>query len=51
MIKYMGSKGDVKNFWPLPTDNDVVSKYTKEYLEERNKIGLEFAQKIGLFKN
>lgn len=52
MIKYMGEKGDVRNFWPLPTDYDKgQTKYTAEYIEERNKNARELAQKLGIFKN
>jgi hypothetical protein len=51
IIRYMGEKGNVKNFWPLPTDEDSKSKYTREYLDKRNKEGLEFARKIGFYTN
>lgn len=47
----MGEKGNVKNFWPLPTDSDNEPKYTREYLDKRNAAGLEFARKIGFFNN
>lgn len=51
MIKYMGTKGDVKNYWTLPTDYDGVKTVTKEYLENRNKAAIEFAKKVGIFTN
>lgn len=47
----MGEKGNVKTFWPLPTDYENVKKYSKEYLEERNKWALDYAIKTGFYKN
>ena len=43
----MGAKGNVKQFWPLPTDFDNLNEITPEYIERRNEIGLEFAKRIG----
>ena len=51
MIRYMGEKGNVKSFWPLPTDYDGEKIVTKEYIENRNKAAMEFAKKVGIFKN
>lgn len=50
MIRYMGAKGDVRTFWPLPTDYDGEKIVTKEYIENRNKAAMEFAKKMGIFK-
>lgn len=49
MIRYMGAKGDIKSFWPIPTDYDMDKPVTKEYLESRNKAAIEFAKKMGIF--
>lgn len=49
MIRYMGEKGKVQSFWPLPTDYDGVKTVSKEYLESRNKAAIEFAKKMGIF--
>ena len=46
----MGEKGNVKKFWPIPTDYDTDSTITPEEIEKRNKIGLEFAKKVGFIK-
>lgn len=51
VIRAMGEKGNVKTFWPLPTDSDNKPKYTKEYLDKRNAAALEYAKQIGFFKN
>ena len=48
IIRYMGEKGDVKKFWPLPTDFGTV--VTKEYLEKRNADALQIAKSLGLIK-
>jgi hypothetical protein len=47
----MGEKGNVKTFWPLPTDHDNETKFSREYLDKRNAAALEFAKKIGFFNN
>lgn len=49
IIKGNGAKGDVKTFWPLPTDYDGAKAVTKEYIENRNKAAMEFAKKMGIF--
>lgn len=49
IIKGNGAKGDVKSFWPLPTDYDGAKAVSKEYLESRNKAAIEFAKKMGIF--
>jgi hypothetical protein len=46
MIKYMGEKGDVKKFWPLPTDG--LGAVTKEYLDKRNADAIEIAKQLGI---
>jgi hypothetical protein len=43
----MGEKGDVRQFWPLPTDYDNSKQITPEYIEQRNKIGMEIAKRLG----
>ena len=48
IIRYMGEKGDVKKFWPLPTDFGLT--VTKEYLEKRNADALQIAKSLGLIK-
>ena len=49
MIRYMGEKGNVKSFWPLPTDS-LNNGVTKEYLDKRNANALKLAEKLGIFK-
>lgn len=51
VIRAMGEKGNVKKFWQLPTDYDNAQQRTKEYLDKRNAAALEYAKKIGFFKN
>ena len=43
----MGEKGDVRKFWPLATDYDGQRQITPEYIEHRNKIGMEIAKRLG----
>ena len=47
IIRYMGEKGSVKKFWPLPTDYDGQKEITPEYIAKRNEIGMEIAKRIG----
>ena len=51
LVKHFGYKGDARNLWKLPTDYDNNTKYTPEYLKERNEIALKLADKLGIFKN
>lgn len=52
IIKGNGAKGNVKQYWPLPTDWDAFylrqKKMTPEYLERRKAHSLEMAKKFGL---
>lgn len=49
MIRYMGEKGNVKSFWPLPTDN-AGGGVTREYLDKRNADALKIAERLGILK-
>lgn len=47
----MGEKGNVKKFWPIPTDYDKTdSTITPDEIKKRNEVGLEFAKKVGFIK-
>ena len=48
LLRIKGEKGNVKTFWPLPTDYE--QQVTKEYIDKRNADAMIIAENLGIFK-